>query len=49
MLIRVIIGAALLIVGYYVGKQVGRGEPIRASLKNDDGQEHDVTNKSIRP
>lgn len=33
MLLRLIAGAGLLALGYYVGKQVGRMEPIREDLE----------------
>lgn len=33
MLLRVIAGAGLLALAYYVGKQVGRMEPIREDLE----------------
>jgi len=32
MLLRLLTGAGLLALGYYVGKQVGRTEPIREEL-----------------
>ena len=39
MIIRVLTGAALLLLGYYIGREVGRTEPIRKELeearKND--------------
>ena len=49
MLLRIFFSAALLAVGYYVGKQVGRSEHIRHSLHDNDDPLHDVTDKSIRP
>ena len=33
MLLRLITGAGLLALGYYVGKQVGRMDPIREDLE----------------
>lgn len=33
MLLRLLAGAGLLALGYYVGKQVGQMEPIREDLK----------------
>lgn len=33
MLLRLLTGAGLLALGYYVGKQVGQMEPIREDLK----------------
>ncbi len=32
MIIRVLLGAGLLALGYYVGREVGRAEPIRKQL-----------------
>lgn len=33
MIIRVLTGGALLLLGYYIGREVGRTEPIRKELK----------------
>ena len=34
MLFRVFVSLGLLAVGYYVGREIGRGEPIRKDLKD---------------
>lgn len=41
MLLRLITGAGLLALGYYVGKQVGRMEPIREDLERLRDQRND--------
>lgn len=33
MLFRVVVSVGLLALGYYVGREIGRGEPIRKDLK----------------
>jgi hypothetical protein len=33
MIVRVLTGAALLLLGYYIGREVGRTEPIRKELE----------------
>jgi hypothetical protein len=43
MIIRVLTGAALLLLGYYIGREVGRTEPIRKEL--EEAREND--NKPI--
>jgi hypothetical protein len=39
MILRILTGGALLLLGYYIGREVGRTEPIRKELeearKND--------------
>jgi len=39
MIIRVLTGAALLLLGYYIGREVGRTEPIRKEL--EEAREND--------
>ena len=34
MLFRVFISLGLMALGYYVGREIGRGEPIRKDLEN---------------
>lgn len=34
MIFRVFVSLGLLALGYYVGREIGRGEPIRKDLKN---------------
>ena len=34
MLFRVFVSLGLLAVGYYLGREIGRGEPIRKDLKD---------------
>lgn len=40
MLFRVVVSFGLLALGYYVGREIGRGEPIRKDLKTlrDEGE-----------
>ena len=42
MLLRLIAGAGLVAFGYYVGKQVGRMEPIREELARAAAQASDA-------
>jgi hypothetical protein len=34
MIIRILTGAGLLLLGYYVGREIGRGESIRKELQD---------------
>ena len=34
MILRILAGAGLLLLGYYVGREIGRAEPIRKELKD---------------
>ena len=40
MLFRVFVSLGLLALGYYVGREMGRAEPIRSDLKNLRDEEH---------
>lgn len=33
MILRILIGAGLLWLAYYIGREVGRGEPVRLELE----------------
>jgi hypothetical protein len=39
MILRALTGAALLLLGYYIGREVGRTEPIRKEL--EEAREND--------
>ncbi|MFQ6021803.1 MAG: hypothetical protein ACE5NW_03700 [Acidiferrobacterales bacterium] len=39
MIFRVLIGAGLLALGYYVGREIGRSEPIREELRKARDEE----------
>ena len=47
MFIRIIASVGLLALGYYVGHEIGRAEPIRKDLKNlrDNEDQKDTTSK----
>ena len=48
MFFRVFVGLGLLALGYYVGREIGRAEPIRNELKDlrDDESRKKVSSKS---
>lgn len=48
MLFRIIVSVGLLAVGYYVGHEIGRAEPIRKDLKDlrDKEDEKNTTSKT---
>ncbi len=37
MLVRVAFGLGLAALGYFVGREIGRNESVRAALERDDG------------
>ncbi|MCG6969435.1 MAG: hypothetical protein LJE85_06685 [Gammaproteobacteria bacterium] len=39
MIVRVLTGAALVLLGYYIGREIGRTEPIRKEL--EEAREND--------
>lgn len=41
MLFRVLIGAGLFVLGFYLGREIGRTEPIREVLRQARNQEPD--------
>ena len=55
MIYRIIVGVGLLALGYYLGREVGRAEPVREELRraresgrrpsspNDDAIDHEPT------
>ena len=47
MIIRALTGAALLLLGYYIGREVGRAEPIRKEL--EQARENDKKQKPEKP
>ena len=47
MIVRVLTGAALLLLGYYIGREVGRAEPIRKEL--EQARENDKKSKTVKP
>ncbi|MFQ5756042.1 MAG: hypothetical protein ACE5H7_08085 [Acidiferrobacterales bacterium] len=34
MIFRILVGAGLLALGYYLGREIGRTEPVRKELRN---------------
>ena len=34
MIFRILVGAGLLALGYFVGREIGRTEPVRKELRN---------------
>ena len=51
MFFRVFISLGLLALGYYVGREIGRGEPIRKELKDlrDDEVRKQVHSQAYTP
>lgn len=51
MIVRILTGFGLLALGYYVGREIGRAEPIRNHLeqsrKNDPAQTEAVIDKAV--
>lgn len=51
MLLRILGGAGLLMLGYYIGREVGRAHPIREQLKQqrEEGEKNEKEeNKQIK-
>jgi hypothetical protein len=46
MIFRILFGASLFALGYYIGKEIGRTEPIRESLEESRQQEDDTLIKA---
>ena len=51
MIFRVFVSMGLLALGYYVGREIGRGEPIRKELKDwrDDETRKQVHTRAHTP
>ncbi len=46
MIFRILVGAGLLALGYFVGREIGRTEPVRKELRN--AREQDRANDQHR-
>ena len=51
MIFRVFVSMGLLALGYYVGREIGRGEPMRKDLKDwrDDEERKQVHSRPQTP
>jgi len=50
MVFRVFVSLGLLALGYYVGREIGRGEPIRREMENlRDDERRKVEDASTQP
>jgi hypothetical protein len=47
MIVRLLTGAALVLLGYYIGREVGRTEPIRKEL--EEARENDKKQSNEKP
>jgi hypothetical protein len=45
MIIRILTGASLLLLGYYIGREVGRAEPIRREMQDARETENQTPKK----
>jgi hypothetical protein len=49
MFFRIIVSVGLLALGYYVGHEIGRAEPIRKDLKDlRDNEDEKITASKVR-
>ena len=47
MIVRMLTGAALLLLGYYIGREVGRTEPIRKELEEARQEDKKQAKKKV--